>query len=87
MERFTAVADSPVAKAPIPGLTTQDEISFMYGDAAGKAPKRARLPQGVVGARTVTLRDPLNRSARPRYLYVMLAGAKGPKPAFTAANG
>ena len=25
-----AVADSPVAKAPIPGLTTQDELSFMY---------------------------------------------------------
>jgi hypothetical protein len=82
-----AVADSPVAKAPIPGLTTQDEISFMYRDAAGKAPKRAKLPKGVVGARTVVLRDPLNRSARPRYLYVMLAGAKGPKPAFTAANG
>jgi len=76
-----------LGSAPIAGLTTQDEISFMYGDAAGKAPKRATLPKGIVGARTVTLRDPLNRSARRRYLYVMLAGATGPRPAFTAANG
>jgi hypothetical protein len=82
-----AVADSPVAKAPIPGLTTQDEIAFMYGDAGAKAPNRARRPKGIVAVRRVAMRDPLHPSAGPRYLYVMEAGAKGPKPAFTAANG
>jgi hypothetical protein len=82
-----AVADSPVAKAPIQGLTTQDEIAFMYSDAGGRAPKGARPPKGIVGVRRVAMRDPLNQSAQARYLYVMEAGANGPKPAYTAANG
>jgi hypothetical protein len=82
-----AVADSPAAKAPIAGLTTQDELSFMYSDAGSRAPRRARLPRGIVGVRVVTVRDPVSRASGARYLYVMLAGPKGPRPAFNAANG
>jgi hypothetical protein len=41
----------------------------------------------VAGTRAVQVSDPLDPSAPPRFVYVMRAGAGGPKPAFTASNG
>jgi hypothetical protein len=82
-----AVADSPPAKAPIPYLDTQDELAFMFSDSGGAAPKGAKLPRGIADMRQVSLSDPLNPNAATRYVYVMEAGPKGPKPAFNASNG
>jgi hypothetical protein len=82
-----AVPDSPTAKDPIPYLDTNDEIAFMYSDSGAKAPKTAHLPSGIARARAVALSDPSNPGAGTRYVYVMVAGAHGPKPAFNASNG
>ena len=82
-----AQPDSPPAKDPIPYFDTNDEIAFMFSDSGAAAPNGARLPKGVVDARTVAISDPLNPGAAPRYVYVMEAGPKGPKPAYNASNG
>jgi hypothetical protein len=77
----------PPAQAPIPYFDTQDEVSFIYSDSGPKAPQQARLPKGVTAMRAVQISDPLNPAAGPRYVYVMVAGPHGPKPAYTASNG
>ena len=82
-----AEADSPTAKDPIPYLDTNDEIAFMYRDSGAAAPSGTALPKGITAARAVALTDPSNPGAGTRYVYVMVAGRKGPRPAFNAYNG
>jgi hypothetical protein len=78
--------DSPTAKDPVRGLDTNDELAFMASDAGSQAPANSPLPRGVVGVRAVTINDPY-APGHPSYVYVMKAGAKGPRPAYNASNG
>lgn len=78
--------DGPAAD-PVKGLDSNDELAFMAADAGSRAPARAKLPRGIEGVKVVTIVDPTNPDARPRYVYIARAGAEGPDPAFTAANG
>ncbi|HVL33880.1 MAG TPA: hypothetical protein VM600_09910, partial [Actinomycetota bacterium] len=71
---------------PVKGLDDDDELVFMYSDAAGQAPPRASLPAGIVEASEIVVADPTN-PAHVTYAYVMLAGPGGPAPAFDASNG
>jgi hypothetical protein len=82
-----AQPDSPAMKDPIAGLDSNDEAAFMASDAGPQAPSGAALPKGIDAAQEVAVTDPTQPDAAPRYLYVMKAGDKGPRPAFTAANG
>ncbi len=77
----------PAAKDPIRFFDTNDEVSFMYSDSGPRAPRSARRPKGIRAMRIVQITDPLNRSARPQYVYVMVAAPGGPKPAYNASNG
>ncbi len=77
----------PAAKDPIPYFDTNDEVSFMYSDSGPQAPSGAQLPNGVTTSRAVQITDPLNPSAGSSYVYVMVAGPNGPKPAYNASNG
>ncbi|MCU1449592.1 MAG: hypothetical protein JWP02_1762, partial [Acidimicrobiales bacterium] len=84
-----AAPDGPATTPdPVPGLDTNDELSFMASDAGPQAPTGAQLPKGVAGASRVELRDPLV-PGKASYVYVMLAGntADAPAPAFDAGNG
>ncbi|MCW2990267.1 MAG: hypothetical protein JWM73_861, partial [Solirubrobacterales bacterium] len=78
--------DKP-ATDPVKGLDTNDELAFMASDAGDMAPAGTALPAGIEGAKLVTIADPSNPSAGPRFAYVMRAAADGPKPAFDASNG
>ena len=82
-----ALADGPPTTPDnVPGLDTNDELSFMASDGLSAAPSGAGLPNNVVGSYTVALTDP--QTGDQSYVYVMLAAAKnGPKPAFDASNG
>src|SRR4051794_11810329 len=75
------------ATDPVKGLDTNDEMAFMASDAGPAAPAGTPLPSGIEGLKTISLQDPTNPSAPPRYVYVMRAGANGPDPAYTAENG
>jgi hypothetical protein len=77
---------SPVATDPIAGLDYNDELVFMARDAGPEAPSYAKLPAGVTDFRKVQVVDPAALSSK-KYVYVALAGADGPKPAFDASNG
>ena len=81
-----AVANSPTAKDPVVGLDSNDEIAFMAEDAGPAAPSGTPLPSGIDDARQVALVDPLN-GGKASYVYLMKAGAKGPRPAYDASNG
>jgi hypothetical protein len=81
-----AQPDSPVAKDPIQGLDTNDELAFMASDAGAQAPANAKLPKGIDGVREVAIRDPSNGGATS-YAYVMRATANGPAPAYNGSNG
>jgi hypothetical protein len=84
-----AVANGPATTADtVPGLDTNDELSFMASDAGPQAPANAEVPKGIAGTSRVEVRDP-QVPGQVSYVYVMLAGAdkSAPKPAFTAANG
>ena len=76
-----AVADSPTATDPIPGLDSNDEVVFMARDAGPQAPVDAKRPAGTTGVKAVTVVDPLTQQTS--YLYVM----QGRTPTFTAQNG
>jgi hypothetical protein len=78
---------APAAKDPIPYFDTNDEIAFMYSDSGPQAPKGAPLPRGVVALRTVKITDPFNHGTGPSFVYVMVSGPGGPKPAYDASNG
>ncbi len=77
----------PAAQDPIPYFDTNDEVSFMYSDSGPKAPSGTALPRGITTMRAVQITDPLHPTAPPQYVYVMVAGPKGPKPAYNASNG
>jgi len=84
-----AVADGPpTTPDPVPGLDTNDELSFMAFDAGPAAPSGTSLPSGIAGAYRVAIVDPY-RPTVPTYVYVMLAdnSKHAPKPAFNASNG
>jgi hypothetical protein len=83
-----AKAASPVARDPVEGLDQNDEIAFMYADAGDRKPPGAQLPEGILDPPyEIVVADPTDPSADPKYVYVMQASAKGPKPAYTAENG
>jgi hypothetical protein len=82
-----AVAASKEMTDPVKGLDTNDELAFMARDAGPRAPAGARLPKGVEAAKAIAVSDPTNPGSPTGYVYVMRAGAKGPKPAFDASNG
>ncbi|HMC71938.1 MAG TPA: hypothetical protein VKJ07_22465, partial [Mycobacteriales bacterium] len=71
---------------PVPGLDTNDELAFMASDAGPQAPANSPLPRGIVGVRAVTINDPY-APGHSTYVYVMEAGANGPRPAYNASNG
>jgi hypothetical protein len=77
----------PAAKDPIPYFDTNDEVSFMYSDSGPQAPAGKALPRGIAAMREVQITDPSHPGAAPSYVYVMVSGPGGPKPAYTAANG
>lgn len=84
-----ATAASPAASDPVKGLDGNDEIAFMYRDAAGRAPATAALPRGIEAAKLIAVADPASTSAPQRYVYVMrtVEGKGAAKPAFNARNG
>src|SRR5262249_24422314 len=55
-------------------------------DAGPQAPANASLPKGIVDAREVKVVDPTDKGD-VESVYVMEAGAKGPRPEFNAGNG
>jgi len=65
-------------------MVDKDELSFMAKDAGVQAPATAMMPKGIIDSYTVTVRDPENGTTG--YVYVALAGSKGPEPAYTVAN-
>ena len=72
---------------PVQGLDDNDELAFMAADAGPRAPKTAALPAGIEEARRVDLVDPLDPLRAEKAVYVMKAGADGPRAAFDASNG
>jgi hypothetical protein len=82
-----AVASTPTAADPVQGLDHNDELAFMASDAGPVAPRRAKRPKGIERMRRVAVTDPSNPGAAVGYVYVALAGRKGPAPAFDASNG
>ncbi len=78
----------PTTPDTVPGLDTNDELSFMASDAGPQAPSGTELPKGITGARVVQVVDP-QAPTTIHYVYVMLAGTTkdAPKPAFDAHNG
>jgi hypothetical protein len=79
--------DSATARDPVPGLDDNDELAFMASDAGAEAPAGAKLPKGVEEAKPIRLLDLTRPDAEPRFVYVMRASARGPKPEFTATDG
>jgi hypothetical protein len=71
---------------PVPELDTDDEVSFLASDAGAPAPLGTPAPAGIDALKQVVLVDPY-RPAELRAVYVGLAAADGPRPAFDATNG
>ena len=66
-----AQPSSDVAKDPVPGLDTDDELVFMARDASVRAPEDAALPEGIEESYEVLVGDPINQQAS--FVYVMKA--------------
>src|SRR3954452_656472 len=72
-----AAKDGIVTTAdPVKGMDSNDEMAFMASDAGDQAPSGTALPQGIDGAKVVTIADPTNPAAAPQYVYIMHS-AKG----------
>jgi hypothetical protein len=70
-------------------LVDKDEMVFMAKDAGAAAPQGAAFPAGVLDAYKVHVADPFQAGTTNEasgYIYVALAGDKGPAPQYTAAN-
>jgi hypothetical protein len=76
---------SEVAKDPVQGLDSDDELVFMARDAGAQAAASAKLPKGIAQSFEVAVLDPLTGDTG--YVYVMQAAPDGPTPAFDASNG
>ena len=76
---------SPVAKDPVQGLDTDDELVFMAKDAGAQADVEAPLPAGIEGSFEVVVTDPLTGDRG--FVYVMKAAEGGPTPKYDATNG
>jgi hypothetical protein len=63
------------------------ENSGPDGCTAAMKPGDKAAADPVNGVKLVTLTDPTNPQAAPRFAYVMRAGEQGPKAAFDATNG
>ncbi|HEX9711232.1 MAG TPA: hypothetical protein VGB52_01610 [Actinomycetota bacterium] len=70
---------------PVVGLDDDDELVFMYRDAAEQAPPGSTLPDGIEQAVEIAVTDPSNPE-HVAFAYVMLAVEDGPEPAFGAEN-
>lgn len=86
MASCLAKPDSEVAKDPVKGLDTDDELVFMDKDAGVRAPSTALVPAGVQDSYEVAIADPTS-PGDVGYAYVMLAGPEGPAAAFDETNG
>jgi hypothetical protein len=71
---------------PVSGLDTDDEVAFLAADAGPVAPHGASLPPGIESMKQVVVLDPY-RPDEVRSVYVGLASATGPRPAYDATNG
>ena len=76
---------SEIARDPVRGLDTDDELVFMARDLGPRAPGTTERPHGIDEIVEVVVPDPLNGTVR--YAYVALAAEDGPGPAFDATNG
>jgi hypothetical protein len=85
MAPCVARPETEVAKDPVQGLDTDDELVFMAKDAGAQASEDAPLPKGIEQSFEVAVVDPLTGDTS--YAYVMQSGADGPLPAFDASNG
>ncbi len=65
-------------------LVDKDELAFMARDAGNQAPAGAVMPAGILDSYAVTVVDP--DTGGRGFVYVVLAGDRGPSPRFTAAN-
>ena len=68
---------------PQPLFDTDDELSFMAGDAGAQAPVGTALPTGTSNGQVVTVTDPLDPGAA-RYVYLVTQPGGS---SFSAANG
>ena len=75
---------SEVAKDPVPGLDTDDELVFMARDASVRAPETAALPAGIEESYEVVVADPNNQKAS--FVYVMKASTSD-MAEFDESNG
>lgn len=80
-----AAPASEVARDPVPGLDTDDELAFMARDAGPQAPSDATMPVGVDDMHEVAVTDPLTGTTT--FAYLARAATDGPGPAFTADTG
>jgi hypothetical protein len=80
-----AIPASATMKDPVKGLDSNDEVAFMASDGGPQAPASAIRPAGIDGVKQVQIVDP--QTGTSSYVYVMLARADGPRPAFDASNG
>ncbi|HZR81876.1 MAG TPA: Ig-like domain-containing protein [Candidatus Binatia bacterium] len=69
---------------PVATLDDDDEIAFMASDAGPQAPAVALPPPGATSAQGIAIVDPLDPSAAPRFVYLVLRPGGS---SFTAANG
>ena len=70
----------------VPGLDTDDEVAFMASDAGPAAPAGAALPKHTTDMKRVTVADPSGGGVLG-YVYVAVAGQKGPDREYDASNG
>ena len=78
---------SPVAKDPVQGLDTDDELVFMARDLGPQAPADAELPKHAQEMVEVVVASSGVGAGVQGYLYVVLAGDKGPRAEYDATNG
>jgi hypothetical protein len=71
---------------PVKGLDDDDELVFMDSDAADAAPVGTAKPTGIESMFDVKVVDPTD-PVGIKHVYVALAAANGPVPAFGAGTG
>jgi hypothetical protein len=69
-------------KDPQKWFDTDDQLSFMAGDAGAAAPLKAAPPPGTAHGQTVTVTDPLTGAVHYIYLFTQNGGSR-----FNASNG
>jgi hypothetical protein len=86
--RATMKQEDHAATDPVVGMDSNDEMAFMASDAGGAAPGGTSLPDGINGMKVVTIADPTNPKAQPKYVYIMRAKDEAGAPTqVDAAHG